>query len=83
METRSNMSIETARFQPWFTSPRRFAAGMRASLKNTSLKPRAPEIWTSGRTSIPGARMSTMNMDSPWCLGSVGSVRATTIPKSQ
>ena len=77
------MSIETARFQPWFTSPRRFSAGIRTPVKKTSLKSRAPEICTSGRISTPDDRRSTMNMERPWCLGRVGSVLATTIPKSQ
>ena len=37
---------------------------------------------TSGRTSMPGVRMSTMKKVMPLCLGASGSVRAMRMPKS-
>ena len=76
------MSVVSATDQPWLTSPRRWSSGTRASLKNTSLNEAPPVICRSGRTSTPGARMSTMKPVSPWCLGRSGSVRQITSPMS-
>ncbi len=56
---RSNIKVVMATCQPWFFSPTRFFFGTRTSSKKTSLKPRPPVICTSGRTVMPGLRMST------------------------
>src|SRR5712691_2922934 len=48
---------------PPSTSPTRWASGTRTSVRNTSLNPAAPVIWRSGRTSTPGACMSTFLVD--------------------
>ena len=62
------------------TSPITFAAGMRTSDRNTSLKCDSPVACTSGRMSMPGVRMSTTKKVMPWCLGASGSVRASRMP---
>jgi len=54
---------------------------MRTSEKNTSLNSASPVICRSGRTSTPGAFMSTTKYVSPLCLGASGSVRASSSPK--
>src|SRR5262249_18269908 len=82
MEARSFMSVVSATAHPWLTSPSRWSSGTRTSLKNTSLNEAPPVIWRSGRTSTPGACMSTTNPVSPWCLGRSGSVRQMTSPMS-
>ena len=69
-------------FHPSLTVPTTLAAGMRTSLKNTSLKWATPCACTSGRTSMPGVRMSTMKYVMPLCLGTDGSVRQIRMPKS-
>ena len=56
---------------------------MRTSVKNTSLNEAPPVIWRSGRTSTPGACMSTTNPVRPRCLGRSGSVRQMTSPISE
>ena len=77
------MSVVRATAHPWLTSPRRWSSGTRTSLKNTSLKDAPPVIWRSGRTSTPGARMSTMKPVRPWCFGWSASVRAMISPMSE
>jgi hypothetical protein len=54
------MSVVSATRQPSPTAPSRFSSGTVTSLKKTSLKPDAPLICRIGRTSMPGACMSTM-----------------------
>ena len=54
---------------------------MRTSVKYTSLNSASPVVCTSGRTSTPGACMSTTNIVRPLCLGFSGSVRTMTMPK--
>jgi hypothetical protein len=51
---RSNISVVSATAQPPFSSPTMRSSPTRAPLKKTSLKPWAPFIWCSGRTSTPG-----------------------------
>ena len=53
--TRSYISIAVAWRQPLFCSPSNQSAGMRTSVKKTSLKWRPPSIWWIGRISTPGA----------------------------
>ena len=72
METRSFISVVTATRQPSPSSPRRAESGIRTSVKKTSLNSASPVIWKSGRTSTPGAFMSTRNAVIPLCLGDVG-----------
>ena len=75
-------SVVRATAQPPCTSPTTFSAGMRTSVKNTSLKCDSPVACTSGRISTPGVRMSTMKNVMPLCFGASGSVRASRMPKS-
>src|SRR5439155_959655 len=67
--TRSNWSVVIATCQPSFSRPTRFAFGTRTSSKNTSLNSASPVICTSGRTVIPGLRMSTSRYEMPRCFG--------------
>ena len=60
MEVRSFMSVVIDTRQPSPTSPMRSASGMRTSSRYTSLNSASPVIWRRGRTSTPGAVMSTM-----------------------
>ena len=83
IEARSFMSVVKATVQPSLTSPSRWSSGTRTSLKNTSLNEAPPVIWRSGRTSTPGACMSTMNPVRPLCLGLSGSVRQMISPMSE
>jgi hypothetical protein len=53
------MSVVVATIHPSPMGPRRIESGMRASLKKTSLNSASPVICFSGRTSTPGACMST------------------------
>ena len=78
--TRSYMSIAVAWFQPLFSSPSSQLFGMRTSVKKISLKCLPPSIWWMARISMPGAFMSTMNIEMPACLGASGLVRATMTP---
>ncbi len=55
-------------------------AGMRTSLKNTSLKPDWPFACLIGRTSTPGESIRRKNIVSPLCLGTTGSVRVIRRP---
>ncbi len=50
MRPRSKPAVAIATFQPWFSSPRRFSRGTRASSKNTSAKPVSPSSCAIGRT---------------------------------
>jgi hypothetical protein len=82
MAARSFISVVRATVQPWFTSPRRWSSGTRTSVKKTSLNEAPPVIWRSGRTSTPGACMSTTKPVRPLCLGWSASVRTMTSPMS-
>ena len=79
---RSFISVVIATFQPWPTPPSRCSSGMRRSVKNTSLKLEAPDIWWIGRTSMPGDFMSMKNAVMPACFGTLGSVRVSSSPYS-
>ena len=79
--TRSFMSVVSDTRQPSPGLPSVSAAGTRASVKNTSLNSASPVIWRSGRTSTPGACMSTTIAVSPACFTASGSVRTTSRPK--
>ena len=79
-DTRSLPSVTLASAQPWFTSPTRLPAGMRTSVKNTSLKSASPVISRIGRISMPGRSIGQMKYEMPWCLGASGSVRAMRMP---
>jgi hypothetical protein len=59
METRSFIRVTRAPRQPSPTSLRRSESGIRTSVKYTSLNSASPVICRSGRTSTPGACMST------------------------
>ena len=83
MDDRSFISVVSATDQPWLTSPRRWSSGTLTSLKNTSLNEAPPVIWRSGRTSTPGACMSTMKPVRPLCFGRSGSVRQMISPMSE
>ena len=56
---RSWLSVAFATSQPSFSFPTRLRRDTRTLSKKTSLKPACPVIWTSGRTVMPGLRMST------------------------
>ncbi len=59
IDTRSFISVALDTAQPWPTSPIRSASGIRTSVRKTSLNSASPVAWRSGRTSTPGAVMST------------------------
>ena len=79
---RSFISVVSETFHPCPTAPSRCASGTRTSVKNTSLKCDAPDIWWIGRISMPGDRISRKKKVSPSCFGRFGSVRTTMMPKS-
>ena len=54
-ETRSLPSVTLARSHPPCSGPMRWSAGMRTSVKKTSLNACSPVMSMSGRISIPGA----------------------------
>ena len=83
METRSFIRVVTATPHPSPSSPMRALSGIRTSVKKTSLNSASPVIWKSGRTSTPGAFMSTRNAVIPLCLGASGLVRATMSPNDE
>ena len=59
MVVRSFMRVVMATRHPSPTSPMRSLSGTRTSVRYTSLNSASPVIWMSGRTSTPGACMST------------------------
>ena len=71
-EMRSLPSVTLARRQPSLRSPTRLAAGIRTSVKNTSLNVCPPVISVIGRISMPGASIGQMKYDTPRCFGQVG-----------
>lgn len=82
-ETRSFANMVVAARQPSFTRPTTFAAGIRTPSRKISLKCASPFIWWIGRISAPGELRSSTNIVMPRCLGTSGSVRAMSSPKSQ
>ena len=83
IETRSFINVVSDTRQPSPGLPRRSSSGMRTSVKNTSLNSASPVIWYSGRTSTPGACMSTTNAVRPACFTASGSVRTTSRPQRE
>ena len=79
---RSAPRLSIATRQPSPTAPSTADAGSRQPSKNTSLKSDVPVISRSGRTSMPGSRMSTMNALMPRWRSSGVPVRASRKPKS-
>ena len=77
IDTRSFISVVVATFQPSPTSPIRSVSGIATSVRKTSLNSASPVACRSGLTSTPGTVMSQAKYVSPWCLGTSGSVRAT------
>ena len=75
-------STSRATAHPLFISPTTFSAGIRTSLKNTSLKWAEPLMVRIGRGSTPGVAKSTKKKVIPLCLGALASVRASRIPQS-
>ncbi len=75
MLVRSYVSRYFAQVQPWFSSPTRFSAGTRTSVKNTSFTSCSPSSVTIGRTSTPGEFMSTSRKLMPSCLRTSVAVR--------
>ncbi|MCY1350167.1 hypothetical protein D9M69_363950 [compost metagenome] len=65
-------------FQPSPGAPRRLAASVTASSKNTSLNSEVPVSCSMGRTVMPGWCMGTSRNDSPLWPTLRGSVRAMT-----
>ena len=59
-----------------------FSAGTLTFVKKTSANSELPVICLSGRTSTPGLCISRMKYEMPWCLGTLGFVRASRMPKS-
>ena len=74
---RSKLSVTIATRQPSFSSPTRLATGTRTSSKKTSQNSAVPSIVRSGRTSIPGVSIGTINHEMPRCLGASASVRTS------
>ena len=70
--TRSFIRVVIATCHPSPSGPTRIESGMRASWKNTSLNSASPVSCTSGRTSTPGACMSTTKYVRPRCFGTSG-----------
>ena len=69
---RSWVSVEFAMRQPSCSGPMMRSSGTNTSVKNTSLNSDSSVIWRSGRTSTPGARMSTTRYEMPLLLRRVG-----------
>ena len=80
IDTRSFISVVSDTRQPSPTLAEPLGVGMRTSVKYTSLNSASPVIWRSGRTSTPGACMSTTKSVSPCASAASGSVRATSMP---
>ena len=74
---RSKLSVTMVTRQPSFSSPTRFATGMRTSSKNTSQNSAVPSIVSSGRMSMPGVFIGTINQLMPLCFGTSVSVRTS------
>ncbi len=81
-EMRSLPSVTLASRHPSLSSPTTFSAGMRTSVKKTSLKVCPPVISVIGRISMPGDFIGQMKYEMPLCLGTSGSVRANRMPNA-
>ena len=81
MLTRSLPNVALATVQPALGSPTTSSSGTKTSLKKTSLNSFPPVIWRSGRTSTPGAFISTITIVMPACLGTSKSVRTVANPR--
>ena len=68
--------------QPPPISPMTFSTGTSTPLRKISLNSGSPVICVSGRTSTPGACMSTIRYVRPACRCESGSDRATRMQKS-
>ena len=79
---RSCSSVVIATCQPPPISPTAFSTGTSTSLKKISLNSASPVICRSGRTSTPGACMSTRRYVSPACRSLSGSLRVTRMHQS-
>ncbi len=79
---RSNMRVVLPTPQPLFLPPMSASSATRASVRNTSLNRARPVISLRGRTSMPGWCMPIAKYEMPECLGTVGSVRAMSMPRS-
>ena len=67
-------------FHPWPIGPNAIEQGTTTLSKKTSLKKASPVICFRGRIVMPGVCISRKKIDSPWCLGTSGSVRANKNP---
>jgi hypothetical protein len=76
------LAVVIATCQPLPTSPRRFSAETWTSLKKISLNSDSPVICRSGRTSTPGACMSTIRYVRPAWRDDSGSERVSRMQKS-
>ena len=72
---RSCFRVVRETIQPSPRLPTIQSFGVRASVKNTSLKSAAPVIWRSGRTSTPGCFIESSRYEMPPCFCASGSVR--------
>ena len=79
---RSKLNVTIATRQPSFSSPTRFATGMRTSSRNISLNSVVPYIVSSGRMSMPRESIGMISQLMPRCLGTSGSVRTSSSQKS-
>ena len=79
---RSWSSVVIATCQPPPTSPTTFSTGTSTPEKKISLNSASPVIWRSGRTSTPGAFMSTIRYVSPACRSESGSLRVRRMHQS-
>ncbi len=78
--SRSYISVVIDTPQPPSTGPTTASGASSRSSKKISLNGAEPDIRRSGRTVTPGASIGTMNIVSPLCLGTSGSVRASSSP---
>ena len=79
---RSKPNVTIATRQPSFSSPTRFATGMRTSVRNISLNSLLSVSDFMGRTSMPGVSIGITSHVMPLCFGAVASVRTSSSQKS-
>src|SRR5829696_2488116 len=77
-DPRSKPSRVIAVGHPPPTPPTTLSAGVRASVRKTSLNEACPAALTIGRTTTPGWSIGTRSSERPLCLGTSESVRART-----
>ncbi len=63
--------------QPSPGAPSRCSTGIRTSSQKTSAVSASPLAITMGRTVTPGSLIETRKAEMPLCLGTLGSVRAS------